>query len=244
MKKPIYKKWWFWVIVVVVLSCIVPLDSDISEDNTTTIKTTTTTTKPTTTTTITTGNNQSSEDVTHKMTDWDILTLPEHPTFWSDLSESEAFWKNVDDSKIGMDGENYKNTNIININSVSNVKIEEIEVYLCNSAELNKLTIEEVLPIIESYIPLDMMKGRYECTESFIAQPKDSSRSTHYFVCYTIIDKLDEYTDYFYTAFVEIKIEDNHVHDFRMVRGSIPNWARKLKLNGYEKINWDYDFLQ
>lgn len=246
MKKPIYKKWWFWLIIVIIVIIAMPLDSDVSDENITASTTTksTTTTKPTTTTTTTTAKNQGSEDVTSNMTDWEILTLHEHPTFWSNLSEAETFWANVDDSKIGMDGENYKKTNIIYIDSTFNLKIENIVIYLCNSSELNNLTIEEVLPIIKSYIPIAMMNERYECDESFIAQPKDSSENTYYFVCYTIIDKLDEYTDYFYTAFVEIKIVDNYVHHFRIVSGRKPNWASKLEFNGYNKINWDYDFLK
>ena len=54
---------------------------------------------------------------------------------------------------------------------------------------------------------------------------------------------MTEYTDYFYTAYIEIKVVDNSVHHFRIVKGLKPNWANRLEFNGYNRINWSYDFV-
>lgn len=178
------------------------------------------------------------------VTDSELLHLDGHPVFWGDLYEAELFLGDYDDGRISLDGEKYKETNIICIDSIGNKKIESIEIYFSNSTELNNLTVEETLPIIKEYLPVSLIRERYECYDSFLAQPKDDTNKTnYYYVCYKIKEEMTEYTDYFYTAYIEIKVVDNSVHYFRIVKGLKPNWANKLEFNGYNRISWSYDFV-
>ncbi len=188
--------------------------------------------------------NQNPNDDTFNITDTELLNLDGHPTFWSDLSESESFWEDYDDGRVSLDGEKYKETNIIYIDSIGNKKIEDIEICFSNSTELNNLTIEEALPIIKEYLPVSLIRERYECYDSFVAQPKDvTNKTNYYYVCYKIKEEMTEYTDYFYIAYIEIKVVDNIVHHFRIAKGHRPNWTNKLDLNGYNRINWSHDFV-
>ena len=177
------------------------------------------------------------------ISDWEIITISNHPTFWDDLSKAEQIWGKYSKEKICMDGDNYKSTNIICVNSVKNKKIEDIEIYISNFSSSKNVSIDEILPVIATYLPLEMMNGKYACTDSFIAQPKtDTSKDTHYFARFQIQNELDNYEEYFYNMFVEIQVKNGSVQMFRICKGQIPRWTLDLDFNGYDKIEWEYNF--
>ena len=187
-------------------------------------------------------NSDNKNDSSLKIGDWELITLNNHPVFWDELGKAEQVWGKYEDSKIGLDGEDYKSTNIININSILNKKIEDVEIYISNFSTPKSVSVDDILPVIATYLPTDLMKGMYDCTDSFIAQPKDGVGKTYYFIQYRIKTNRDSYDEYFYDMFIEIQVQNGSVLNFRISDQSFPNWAKKLEFNGYNEIEWGYDF--
>lgn len=179
------------------------------------------------------------------LADWDIVMRDGHPRFDDDETLPGFVWKDVPKEKVLLADTNasYRDTNIITTHSF-NGKLDSIEVYFSHFSSPISITVEEALPVIKSYLPIDRMTGLYEINKAFIAIPKDGNgKDTHYFIEYTKPEEAKENNkDLFYNVVVEIVVKNGQVQMFR-VFDDMPNWTRKLDFNGYTEEIWNYDFL-
>lgn len=177
--------------------------------------------------------------------DWEIVTREGHPKYYDEEGLAREIWDDVSEKKIlfADSHKSYKDTNIITMDSIKG-RLRDIEVYFQNFSTPMSLVIEDVLPVVSSYLPIEQMKENYEITKAFIAVPKDGKDAdTHYFMQYIVFDESRESDpELFYDVVIEIVVSDGYVQMFR-VFDRFPNWANRLDFNGYTKEIWDYDFL-
>lgn len=178
--------------------------------------------------------------------DMDIITAEGHPKFWDSIELSHKIWDNEEKGKVRFADsfERYKDSNIISMESYGEEVIEDIEIYFCNASDPIALTVEEVLPIVESYLPMDILNTYYTKTDSFIAIPEEGTeKDTHYFMTYFITDTTKkEELNLFYRIAIEIQVENKIVTMFRIYNNTLPKWTNFLDTNGYYKEDWNFSF--
>lgn len=177
--------------------------------------------------------------------DWEIVTREGHPKYDDDEGLAREIWDDVSDKKIlfADSHKSYKDTNIIAMDSLQG-RLSCIEVYFQNFSKPMYLSVEDVLPVVSSYLPIGQMKENYEISKAFIAVPKDGKDAdTHYFMQYVLSEASSERDpELFYDVVIEIVVSDGYVQMFR-VYNRFPKWANRLDFNGYTEEIWDYDFL-
>ena len=185
------------------------------------------------------------EEIPKIVGDMEIITREGHPKFGDAEGLARDTWGDITEDKIlfADSYEKYKDTNIITMDSFDG-KLNSFEIYFQNFTVPEILSVDDVLPVIASYIPIEQMKGLYEINKAFVAVPKEGEDSdTHYFIQYVKTDATKEsHPDLFYDVVVEIQVSDGCVQMFR-VFDDLPNWTRKLEFNGYVEQEWNHDFL-
>lgn len=185
------------------------------------------------------------EEKQKTISDMEIITREGHPKFGDEEELARVIWGDIPADKVLFADSyaKYKNTNIITMDSFDG-KLNSIEIYFQNFNVFPMLSVDEVLPVIASYIPLEQMKGLYEICDRFIAVPKEGEKGdTHYFIWYVKTDaEKENHPELFYDVVVEIQVSDGLVQMFR-VFDDLPNWTRRLEFNGYAEQEWNYDFL-
>lgn len=187
------------------------------------------------------------------MTDMELLTFEGHPKYLDDYEEAKSKWG--DDKRIilcnGYETHNNlentiiyaasKGTTYIGYNKYKNNKIESIELLLdhCDD-ETTTLSLEDVLPIIKEYLPLELMNEKYHIEDS-VQWPKDGRKA--YYISYEIDDDVsdDEYDELGLTGKIAVFInvnEDSNVYFVRINQLGVVNYL------GEEYSSWNYDFLK
>lgn len=182
--------------------------------------------------------------------DWSIITKEGHPQYWDSVEQTHLFWDSAEKGKILFpDSRNsYDSKKIIIMGSTKNENgidvTDNIEVYFQNSTDPILITVEEVLPVVASYLPIEAMKAYYEIGDAFIAIPKEGENGeTHYIALYWITEEgKAEDQDLPYRIFIEIQVDNETVKMFR-ITNMIPKWTYYLERNGYLEEQWDFDFL-
>ena len=200
---------------------------------------------------------KSDEDdtTTESLTDIELLTFDGHPKYLDDYDSAKQKWGS--DDRVSLkngggttsDAENiiiyaesrgtaYKGYEKYKIN-----KLESIEIsFQSCSDEASSLSVNEVLPVISSYLPLDIMNEKYHITDSVQWPDKENGGET-FFARYVVNEDIseDEYEAAGLTGSICVVI---WVNQDGIVNGARIDIMGVLNYLGEEYIEWDYDFLK
>ncbi len=268
-QKPLYKKWWFWVIVV----CLVgAAGSGLSggggdkpvEPGPSTSQTPPAETKqepeappaessqtPTDSTPETQEPPAETEPEPATPSDWEIITRDGHPTFYGSVEASHLIWDDVEKGKIIFpDGyDRWGNNTILSMEAYRNSDlIREIYVSLENFDIPTEKNLDEILPVIATYMPYEIMDEYYEFSCSYSIEPDEGKEDDdiYFVVSYVLTDKAkDAYykKEHEYSGSIDVIVcvlENGQVKNID-IRFGTPRWMSSLKTNSRHKVDWSCD---
>lgn len=184
-------------------------------------------------------------------TDWEIITREGHPTYYGSVEESRSVWGDVEKGKVYFAGslDKISENAILSMSAYRNSDlIRGIGVSFSSFEEPPMLTIEEVLPVIASYMPYEVMDEYYTFMRSELIAPDDeeSGESRYYIVSYCLTDKAKEsyYSqNHEYSGTIDVQIyadKNNYVTGFSIGFG-LPRWMFSMTQNNYHTEEWACD---
>lgn len=189
-----------------------------------------------------------------KNSDLEIITREGHPTYYGSVKSSHNVWKDVKKNKIifADSYDNYKDTTILSMSAYRNSDlIRGISVNFNNFEEPCKMTVKEVLPIIASYMPYDIMDKYYQFDKSESIQPDEGKDGEYYYVIsYNLTDsekKAYDLKEHEYSGTIDVIIcanKEGIVENFDINFGT-PRWMSSLSTNSYHQVEWNcnlYDY--
>lgn len=188
-------------------------------------------------------------------TDWEIITREGHPTYYGSVEDSLSVWGDVEEGKIHFAGSLDKGGEDTILSMWAYRKsdlIREISVSFSRFEEPPILTIEEVLPVVASYMPYGIMDEYYQFMRSELITPDDEARSElrYYIVRYNLTDEAKEeyYSqghEYSGTMDVQIYVDKSGCVSGFSIGFGLPRWMSSMTLNNYHTEEWTcdlYDF--
>lgn len=180
--------------------------------------------------------------------DLEVITRKGHPTYYGSVETSHSVWRDVKKGKIIFADsiDNYNDTTILSMNAYRNSDlIRGISVNFSNFEEPCVMTVDEVLPIIASYMPFDIMDMYYQFDKSELIQPDKDSNGEHYYVIsYNLTDNGKEsyYSkEHEYSGTIDVIIcanKEGGVETFDIKFGT-PRWMSSLSTNSYHQVEWN-----
>lgn len=194
--------------------------------------------------------NFSSESVNiFSETDLEIITRTGHPTYYGSVISSHTIWDDVPKNKIifADKNETFGNETIISMSAYKNSDlIRSIHITFSNFENPINYTIEDVLPIVSSYMPYDIIDKYYHYTGSRLIAPNEdnSKREKYYTFSYGLTEegrssyyeKIHEYSG---SIDVVITTDDNDIVDNFYIDFGVPRWMSSLDLNKYHQETWE-----
>lgn len=267
-KKPLYKKWWFWVIVVSLVGAAgsglsgsdEPAEPSASQTETTPPSESQ---EPETTPDVDPADSETAPEPTQTdlasepvtPSDWEIIARDGHPTLYGSLEAAHAIWDDAPKGKVLFpDGyDRWSDTTILSMDAYRDSDlIREVYVSFTNAEIPASVTINDIIPLVVSYMPFDVMDEYYEFNYSCAYEPDDGKEVTdkYYVVSYALTDEAKE--DYYknkheYSGTIDVIIcvlENEQVKNFD-IRFGTPRWMSSLKTNRMHKVPWEcnlYDY--
>lgn len=182
-----------------------------------------------------------------KVSDYDIITREGHPTYYGSVEQSHKIWDDVEKGKIHF-ADSLDKSDDTTILSMSCYRksdvIRGVLVSFEKFAEPQSLTIDDVLGLISSYMPYEVMDKYYEFFRSEVIVPDESRKdeAKYYVITYHLTDEgkaayNSKEHDYSGTIDVIITEKDNVISDFDITFGT-PRWMSSLDKNSYHKEEW------
>ena len=194
------------------------------------------------------GENVSSE------TDLEIVTRVGHPTYYGSVAASHTIWDDVKKEKIlfGDDIGSFGDETILSMSAYRNSDlIRGVCISFSNFEIPVTFTIEDVLPIIASYMPYDIMDKYYQYSESKSLVPNSNNTSTYdkyYIITYLLNDDgkkaySEGAKEYSGSIDVIINADENEIVDSFSIGFGTPRWMQSSNLNknDYHQEFWDCD---
>ena len=132
--------------------------------------------------------------------------------------------------------------------------IREVYVSFTNAEISVPVTIDDIIPLVASYMPFDVMDKYYEFNYSCSYEPDEGKEvaDKYYVVSYALTDEAKK--DYYekkheYSGTIDVIIcvlENEQVKDFD-IRFGTPRWMSSLETNHMNKVPWEcnlYDFRE
>lgn len=256
-KKPIFKKWWFWVIVVLVVAVIGSAagyeggtSTDDEPENSRQI--------------VSNGGQDTSDDLESEPNagrtedpdidinrDWEIITRIGHPTYYGSVEVSHSIWGDVERKKIIFaDGyDKWGDTSILSMTAYRGSDlIRGIYVSFSNFDEPMEVTVDEILPVIASYVPYEIMDKYYQFKRSQLIVPDETkdNKDKYYVISYSLTE--DGNAAYYvkeheYSGSIDVIIEASEngvVKNFDIGFGT-PRWMSSLSVNSMHQEEWACD---
>lgn len=189
-------------------------------------------------------------------TDLEIITRPGHPTYYGSVASSHNIWGDVPKNKIVFgdedENESFGDETIISMEAYRNSDlIRCINILFSNFEEPPCLTIEDVLPIVSSYMPYDIIEQYYCYNGSKLLIPNDDNHlkyEKYYILSYGLTEEGSE--SYYkgtheYSGSIDVIIttdENGIVNNFYINFGT-PRWMSSLTLNDYHEEVWKCDLV-
>lgn len=222
----------------------VAISKETTEDNSANEMTVSETTEDKTNA-ITSDNDTVNEDVS-------IIVRDGHPTYYGSVEESHKVWDDVENGKIHFGDKNYGHSDkpILAMDAYRNEDvIRSVLVSFTNFSENPNYGVDDVIPIIASYMPYDVMDKWYEYRGSEHVVSDDGSKDDYYVISYSLTDKgSDAYysKEHSYSGSIDVIIEvkDDIVQSFNITFGK-PRWMMSLSKNSYHTEEWScnlYDY--
>lgn len=182
-------------------------------------------------------------------TDLEILTRAGHPTYYGSVEASHTIWSDVEKDKI-IFGDEYTKFGDKTILSMSAYRNSDLirGIYICfsNFEQTVTFDIEDVLPIIASYMPYDVMDKYYQYMSSELLVPDDDNtlnREKYYIISYKLNDDAKTNNEHEYSGSIDVIIttdKDGKVNNFSVGFGT-PRWMSSLDTNNYHQDYWECD---
>lgn len=184
-------------------------------------------------------------------TDWEIITREGHPTYYGSVEDSLSVWGDVEKGKVYFAGslDKIEENAILSMSAYRNSDIiRGIGVSFSSFEEPPTLTVEEVLPVIASYMPYEVMDEYYRFMRSELITPDDEeSNETRYFIIsYNLTDEAKEsyYSEnHGYSGTIDVQIyadKTGCVGGFSIGFG-LPRWMASMTTNSYHMEEWACD---
>lgn len=185
-------------------------------------------------------------------TDLEIITRSGHPTYYGSVASSHIIWDDVPKNKIifGDKNESFGNETILSMEAYRNSDlIRCINVHFSNFEEPPCLTIEDVLSIVSSYMPYDIIAQYYHYKGSELLVPDDDNHLKHekyYILSYGLTEEGSEAYykgthEYSGSIDVIITTDENDIVNNFYINFGTPRWMSSLTLNSYHKEIWECD---
>lgn len=188
-------------------------------------------------------------------TDLQIITREGHPTYYGSVEESHAVWGDVKKGKIifGDSYDTYTDQVILSMEAYRDSDlIRDIYINFENFEMPAELTVEEVLPIIATYMPYDIMEEYYQYSrsEKIVSDDHNDGKEDYYVITYSLTE---EAKDKYYTKEEEhpysgsmdviIKAGSSGIVQEVFIQFGTPRWMSSLKMNGCHIEEWNCDLL-
>ena len=184
--------------------------------------------------------------------DISIITRDGHPTYYGSVEESHKVWDDVEKGKIHFGDKSYGHNDkpILSMSAYRNEDvIRSIDVNFENFNNNPNLDIDEVIPLVASYMPYDIMDKWYVFGRSELIASDDGTKANYYVITYSLTDEGgDAYysKEHSYSGSIDviIQVHDDIVQSFNISFGT-PRWMSSLKQNKYHTEEWLcnlYDF--
>lgn len=194
------------------------------------------------------------EQEKNKMSEMEIITRNGHPTFYGSIKAAHDIWNDVEDGKVIITDKysvNLKNNTLLFLQEYDykdDDLIRDIQIYFSRFKYPPNLYIDDVLPIVVEYLPLDLISQWYVFDESYYLFDVDGKVATDYVISYTLNNRGKEAYQsdeiaYGYTIDVIITVGNDGIVDTLRIHSGIPKSMQSqfLKLNGYKKFDWEFN---
>lgn len=185
------------------------------------------------------------------VTDWEIITREGHPTYYGSMTLAHSVWSDVERGKIIFSDE-YERWSDESIMSIESYKgsdlIRGIEVSVSNCQPAVVISLEELLPVVATYMPFDILDVYYVYDGSALIRPKivGEKDDCYYTIRYVLTDAASEAyysNEHEYSGSLDVIIRtdtENHVRSFQIQFGR-PRWMSSLDQNGMQSVEWECD---
>lgn len=257
-KNPICKKWWLCAIAALVISmlytgCVVISDKDDPGSSNSVVSASEPSEIPDSDPVEITSESDQSDSVSGLVdsSDWEIITRDGHPTYYGSVAISHSVWDDVERRKIIFaDGyDNWGDMSILSMTAYRNSDlIRGIYVSVSNFDEPIKITVDEILPVVASYMPYEIMDKYYQFRRSQLIVPDETknTKDKYYVITYGLTEEGStayHAKEHEYSGSIDVVIETNEndvVENFDIKFGA-PRWMASLEINSMHEIPWDCD---
>lgn len=162
-----------------------------------------------------------------------------HPKLFDNLEVVNNFYTEKEMEQVASPNNKLENYHMRFAGSAINHYI--VDIYCDVKYFYPDMVLEDSLPIIRSYLPVDIINEKYRFISSEIYLKDDLSDNPYYYVIEYEWNKEKEKCDEPYTGSIYIIIiEDRGRVLYFTIDHVLPNWMSDYKMNGYKKINWGY----
>lgn len=181
----------------------------------------------------------------------EIVTRSGHPTYYGSVESSHTIWSDVEKDKIifGDDLSTFGDKTILSMSAHRDSDlIRGICISFSNFEQPVTFDIEDVLPIIASYMPYDVMDKYYQYNGSKLLAPDEDTleQEKYYIISYGLTDDgKDGYYEktHEYSGSIDVIIntdKDGKVDNFSIGFGT-PRWMSYPNKNNYHQDYWQCD---
>lgn len=169
------------------------------------------------------------------------------------MEQSHAVWGDVKKGKIlfADSHDNIADEIILFMRAYKNNSdiITDVEIYFKNFETPAKLAVEEVPPIIATYMPYDIMEQYYQYSGSELIVPDEAAdKDNYYVISYSLTEEAgDAYykKEHEYSGSMDVIICTDSVGIVKSasIDFGTPNWMSRLSRNSYHSEEWNCDLF-
>ena len=187
--------------------------------------------------------------------DLEIITRNGHPTYYGSVETSHTIWDGTGKGKIVFADSYDKYSKGITILAMDAYRksdlIRGIEIYFSNFEEPITLSLDEVLKIVASYMPFEIMDTYYQYKDSELLVPDEGKDGDNYYIIsYNLTDEgsaayYSKEHEYSGTIDVIVQVSRDDTVQNVVIGFGTPRWMGSLNTNSYHKEEWAcnlYDF--
>lgn len=186
-------------------------------------------------------------------TDLQIITREGHPTYYGSVEESHAVWRDVKKGKIifGDSYDTYTDQVILSMEAYRDSDlIRDIYINFENFETPAELTVEDVLPIVATYMPYDIMEEyyQYSSSEKIVSDDHNDGKEDYYVITYYLTEEAkDKYyaNEHPYSGSMDviIKTDSSGIVQEVFIQFGTPRWMSSLKVNSRHREEWSCDLF-
>ncbi len=183
--------------------------------------------------------------------DWEIVTREGHPTYYGSVELSHTIWDDIEKGKIVFaDGYNkWGDKSILSMDAYRNSDlIRGVYVSFSNFEEPVEMTVDDILPVIASYMPFEVMDQYYQFCGSELYAPNEErdNKNRYYAISYNLTEEAsaayyDDKHEYSGTIDVLIETSESGIVECFNIDFGLPRWVSSLNTNNMHSEEWACD---